>query len=315
MKVLFCGTPSFAVASLDKLLRSGHPVVGVMTQPDRPRGRCRTPRPPPVKEVALLHSLPVFQPQRPFDPAFLSDLRKQGADCAAVVAYGRLLPAEFLSLFRHGAINLHASLLPKYRGAAPIQRAILNGETETGVSVFHLDEQMDHGPVLLQARTPIRPDEDAVSLAARLSQSGAETLLEALDLLESGMAAPVPQDHLKATQAPALSKSDAVIRWELPAEGIRNQVRGLQPWPGAVTRAGDHLIKILSATAEPSKEGPVPGTLLSADPVQGLWVQTGKGRLRIDRLQLAGGNPMTAAEFLRGHLLPPGSVLRPPVSS
>ena len=323
MKILFLGTPAFAVPGLEKLFTSGHKVAGVVTQPDRPRGRCRTPQPPAVKELALSKSLPVFQPQRPSEPGFLAEIKKLNADCAAVVAYGRILPKEFLNLFRHGAINLHASLLPKYRGAAPIQWAIIRGETETGVTVFELDEELDHGPILLQAKIPILPDEDAAALAARMSRTGSMTLIEALDLLETGMKSAVPQDDSQATQAPLLTKEDGIIRWELPAAEIRNRIRGLQPWPGAATQAGNKSLKILAATVENTVPGTprentvpgtlcVPGTLVSADPAQGLWIQTGKGRLRIDRLQPSGGNPMSAAEFLRGHPLPPGAILRAP---
>ena len=339
MKLLFCGTPAFAVPSLEKLWKSGHTIVGVVTQPDRPRGRGapaprhflgskdgtasvssgRTPQPPPVKELALSKSLPVFQPDRPSDPAFIAEIKKLGAECAAVVAYGRLLPKEFLALFRHGAVNLHASLLPKYRGAAPIQWAVLRGETETGVTVFELDEQLDHGPILLQQSTPIKPEEDAVALAARLAEIGGMTLIETLDLLETGMKSSVPQDDTQATHAPLLTKEDGIIRWELPAVELRNRIRGLQPWPGADTVAGNKSLKILSATAAEEKpfmlslskhERSNPGLILSADPAQGLWVQTGKGRLRIDRLQPSGGNPMPAADFLRGHSLKTGDHLK-----
>jgi len=314
MKVLFLGTPAFAVPGLEKLLKSGHTVAGVVTQPDRPRGRCRTPQPSPVKELALSKSLPLFQPQRPSDPLFLAEIKKLEADCAAVVAYGRILPKEFLSIFRHGAVNLHASLLPKYRGAAPIQWALIRGEQETGVTVFELDEQLDHGPVILQQKTPIKPDEDAAALAARLSEIGATCLIEALDLIESGMTSPVPQDDAQATHAPLLTKEDGLIRWELPAAEIRNRIRGMQPWPGAATGTGNKALKILSATADPTpfenKSVPgtrsVPGTVVFSDPHQGLFVQTGRGVLRIDRLQPSGGNPMSAAEFLRGHPLPVG---------
>ena len=331
MKVLFLGTPDFAAPSLEKLLKSGHKVAGVVTQPDRPRGRCKEPQPPPIKELALSKSLPLFQPQRPSDPAFLSEVKKLGADCAAVVAYGRLLPKEFLTLFSHGAVNLHPSLLPKYRGAAPIQWALIRGEQETGVTVFELDDQMDHGPVILQQKTPIKPDEDAAALATRLAEIGGTALIEALDLIETGMTSPVPQDHAQASHAPMLTKEDGLIRWELPAEEIRNRIRGMQPWPGASTGAGEKTLKLFAAAADPTpfgpspdpfalspdpfglslskSEPPAPGTVLLADPHQGLFVQTGKGVLRIDRLQPSGGNPMSAAEFLRGHPLPPGSSL------
>lgn len=316
MKVLFLGTPAFAVPSLEKLLKSGHTIAGVVTQPDRPRGRCRTPQPPAVKELALSKSLPVFQPERPSDPALLAEIKKLGADCAAVVAYGRILPKEFLQLFHHGAVNLHPSLLPKYRGAAPIQWAIIQGEQETGVTVFELDEELDHGPILLQQKTPIKPDEDAAALAARLSEIGGMALIEALDLIDTGMTSPVPQEDAQATHAPLLTKEDGLIRWELPAAKIRNRIRGLQPWPGASTGAGDKTLKILVATAvehrvpgTPGVPGtPVfPGAVVLASPQEGLFVQTGQGVLRIERLQPSGGNPMSAAEFLRGHPLQAGT--------
>jgi methionyl-tRNA formyltransferase len=312
MKVLFLGTPVFAVPSLEKLLKSGHHVAGVVTQPDRPRGRGRTPQPSAVKELALSKSLPVFQPERPSDPVFLAEIKKLGADCAVVVAYGRILPKSFLQLFRHGAVNLHASLLPKYRGAAPIQWAIIRGEQETGVTIFELDEQLDHGPVISQQKTPIKPDEDAAGLAARLSKIGGMALIETLDLIDTGMSSPVPQDEAQATHAPLLTKEDGIIRWELPAAEIRNRIRGMQPWPGAATTAGDKSVKILAATTDSTPfENKVvsPGTILLADPHQGLFVQTGKGVLRIERLQPANRNPMSAAEFLRGHPLTPGSRL------
>ena len=229
-----------------------------------------------------------------------------------MVAYGRILPKEFLQLFRHGAINLHASLLPKYRGAAPIQWAILRGEQETGVTLFELDEQLDHGPVILQQKTPIKPDEDAAALAARLSESGGMALIEALDLIETGMTSPIPQEDAQATHAPMLTKEDSIIRWELPAAEIRNRIRGLQPWPGAATAAGEKSLKILAAAADSTPFAQAaPGTILLADPHQGLFVQTGKGVLRIERLQPSGGNPMSAADFLRGHPIQTGTRFGP----
>ena len=249
MRLLLAGTPAFAVASFKPLLNSHHSVDGVLTQRDRPRGRGRMSQPPPMKERALTHSLPVFQPEGLTEEPFLNSVKRLGPDCAVVVAYGRILPMQFLRIFPKGAINLHASLLPKYRGAAPIQWALIRGETETGVTVFQLDEELDHGPILLQARTAIQPDENALSLADRLAELGGNALVEAVDQLEAGTATLSPQDHSQATHSPRLAKADGVIPWNESCTQIHNRVRGVQPWPGATTRLQEQMIKIL-ATVE-----------------------------------------------------------------
>ena len=311
MHILFFGTPGFAVASLKALLKSSHQVVGVVTQPDRPKGRGNQPVPPPVKETALAAGIPVFQPTRLNDPAFLEKIRSLNPACAAVVAYGRILPKTLLDTFPKGAINLHASLLPKFRGAAPIQWSLISGETETGVTIFQLDEQLDHGPILLQAKQPIRPEEDAIALAESLSALGNKTLLKALDTIESGAAQFQPQVESLATLAPILTKKDGIIDWQQDCRVIHNRIRGVQPWPGALTWLDGKLLKILTATADPQRQdsNSAPGTIVLSDPQKGLWVQTGTGQIRIVHLQLEGGSPLAADTFLCGHPIPSGTRL------
>lgn len=323
MKVLFLGTPTFALPIFQRLLKSSHSVVAVVTQPDRPRGRGQKVEPSPVKEAARAAGLPVLEPKDPSAPDFLRAVGIAAPDCAIVVAYGRLLPRSFLELFPKGVYNLHASLLPKYRGAAPIPWALIRGEQETGVTLFRLDEQLDHGPILLRRQTPIPPEEDAVSLARRLADLGAEAIGEALDPLAAGPIALEPQDESGATLAPRLTKESGRIDWNETAQEIHNLVRGVQPWPGAFTSLGGKLLKILAARSEKDAQQPFvrssskherkpPGTVLSADPPTGLWVQTGKGTLQILRLQPEGGKPLAAADFLRGHLLRAGDRLTNP---
>ncbi len=311
MRLVFFGTPTFADVSLKALCRSRHSVVCVVTQPDRPKGRSRDPVPSPVKETALATNLPVLQPLDLKEGTFLKRLRSFQAELAVVVAYGRILPLELLEIFPRGAINLHASLLPKYRGAAPIQWALIQGETETGVTVFQLDDQLDHGPILLQATHPIRPEENAVTLNESLSRLGAETLLKGIDLLENGLGRPEPQNESFASAAPRLTKEEGRIDWKTDCRTIHHRIRGLQSWPGAATHLSGESVKLLAAHPDPARHDPAlkPGTVALADPAAGLWVQTGKGQLRIDRLQLPGGTPLDAASFLRGHRVSPGTIL------
>ena len=309
MKLLFVGTPSFAVPSLKRLAAGPHSIVGVMTQPDQPKGRGQVNRPSAIKELALAHRIPLFQPAALTEETFLNAVKNLAPDCAVVVAYGRILPKEFLQLFPKGTINLHASLLPKYRGAAPIQWALIRGETETGVTVFQLDEELDHGPILLQARTTIQPDENALSLSERLAELGANALAEGVDRLEAGTAVLSPQDHSSATHSPRLTKAAGIIQWKESCILIHNLVRGVQPWPGATTWVQEQLIKILASHPDPNRRhpsAPISGTIVEASPDHGLWVQTGQGQLRIDLLQPAGGKAMQAADFLRGHPLKAG---------
>ena len=318
MRVLFLGTPAFAVPTLHRLVQSKQTVAAVVTQPDRPRGRGQKVESPPAKEAARAAGLPILQPKDPSAPEFLRTVRMASPDCALVVAYGRLLSPSFLELFPKGVYNLHGSLLPKYRGAAPIQWALIRGEKETGVTVFHLDEQLDHGPALLRRTLSIAPEEDAVSLAHRLAELGADAVLEALDRIAAGTASLEPQQEALATLAPRLTKEAGRIDWSCSSEEIHNLVRGVQPWPGAFTTLEGKLLKILAVTTNPNQpfvlrqaqhERPSPGTVLSADPSAGLWVQTGSGLLRILRLQPEAGKPLDAADYLRGHPIPLGTRL------
>lgn len=311
MRIVFFGTPKFAVPALEHLLAGPHAVAAVVTQPDRPSGRARKTGPTPVKKRAMEAGLPVLQPEQPGDPAFLQILRKTGADCAVVVAYGRILPPALLQLFPRGTYNLHASLLPKYRGAAPIQWALIQGERETGVTLFRLDDELDHGPVLLQRPCAIEPEDTGATLARKLSQLGAGLVLEGLDLLERGGERLTAQEHSAATRAPRLTKQDGVIDWRKEAVTLHNLVRGVQPWPGAVTWLESKMLKVLAARPEPNCQEPSakPGTVISASPADGIRVQTGKGQLRIIELQPEGGTPLDTASFLRGHPIAPGARL------
>lgn len=267
--------------------------------------------PPPVKTAASGHRLRLLQPADPNDRRFLEQVRSLKPEAAVVVSYGQMLSRALLDLFPRGAFNLHASLLPKYRGAAPIPWALAQGEKETGVTIFQLDEQLDHGPILLQARQPIRAEDDGLTLSKTLSDLGSRTLLKAFDLLKAGRGTLIPQDHSKATSAPRLTKEDGQIRWEQSCLEIHNRVRAFQPWPGAFTHWEGKLLKLIHTHSDPDRLSEQPaGAVVAADPRQGLWVQTGRGQLRIDRCQLAAGKILSAADFLRGHPLPPGALLR-----
>jgi methionyl-tRNA formyltransferase len=233
MDLTFLGTPAFAVPTLQKVLEAGHKVLSVVTQPDRPKGRGQALAASPVKETALAHGLPVYQPERIRRPEAVAHLAALGAEAMVVVGYGQIIPQSIIDLPRHGILNVHASLLPKYRGAAPVQWAIVNGETETGVTIMRIDAGLDTGDMLARAATPVAPEETAVELGARLAILGADLLVETLTRIESLQ--PEKQDSAQATLAPILKKEDGLVDWTLPATAIHNRVRGLQPWPGAYT--------------------------------------------------------------------------------
>ncbi|RDV83452.1 methionyl-tRNA formyltransferase [Ammonifex thiophilus] len=308
MRLVFMGTPAFAIPSLEALTRAGHELVLVVTQPDRPKGRGGKLTPPPVKEWALRYGLPCLQPVRLKDPAFLAALREAEPEVIVVVAYGKILPPEVLNLPPRGCINLHASLLPKYRGAAPIQHALLSGEKETGVTTILMDEGMDTGDILLQESLVVGEEENFGSLHDRLAQLGAELLCRTLSLWKEGKIKPKPQDHSQATYAPPLRSEDEIIRWEEPAEKIKNLVRALDPAPGARTFWQGKVLKIWRARALTGPFGGVPGEVLALAP-EGIVVRAGEGALLVLELQLAGGKRLKASEFLRGHSLTPGTVL------
>lgn len=307
------GTPEFAVPSLRALIAREGDVVGVVTQPDRPKGRGEILTPSPVKEVAQTHEVPVYQPDRVKHPDFIKRVEGLRPDLIVVVAFGQILPAALLAIPRQGAINVHASLLPYYRGAAPIASAILRGESETGVTTMKMDEGMDTGPILLQRKTEILPDDTAGTLADRLSRIGAELLIETLDRLSEGSLKAIPQDSTRASNAPLLKKEDGRIDWSKSAVEIERQIRAMDPWPGAHTFYQGRLWRLWAAQAieeapEGRKEGEKAGGIVRADR-SGLEVSTGKGYIRISFLQPENRRRMSAAEFLAGHPVEVGTVL------
>jgi methionyl-tRNA formyltransferase len=302
------GTSQFAVPALKRLLASRHDVRAVVTQPDRPQGRGRRITCSPVKQVALAQYLRLLQPRRASAPQLLADLKSLEPQVIVVAAYGQLLPPALLAIPPWGCINVHASLLPKYRGAAPINWALIRGERMTGVSIMLIDETLDTGPILLQSALSIDPPDDAATLQERLAACGAETLLRALDGVESGSLTPIPQDHTQATYAPKLRKEDGVIAWQRSAIDLANLIRGVTPWPGAVTMHQRKLLRVWRATPIAMSEAGTPGRIATIDKL-GVWVETGDGYLVLIEVQPASGRRMDAAAYARGHGLHPGDVL------
>ena len=305
MRIVFMGTPDFAVSSLEALIKSDHSVVGVVTQPDRPKGRGRELAASPVKLVSQREHIPLLQPTKMKDPAFLDALRGWQPDLIAVAAFGRILPAVILQLPRSGCINVHGSLLPKYRGAGPIQWAIINGEDETGISTMFMDEGMDTGDILLQKSLPIRPDDTAGSLSARLAELGGRLLIDTLAQLQAGTLVRQSQDSRRASMAPLLKKEDGLIDWALSATEIERRLRGMTPWPGAYTFAGDDRWTIWWAVPVDSVVAAPPGMVTSVTK-QGIAVATGKGVLVITEIQPANSRRMAAAQYVAGHPITPG---------
>jgi len=308
MRVVFMGTPDFAVPSLKALVEDGHDVRAVVTQPDRPKGRGKKYTPPPVKEAAQALSLPVIQPVQIKDPDFIGLLRSYAPEVIVVVAYGRILPPAVLSLPEYGCINVHASLLPKYRGAAPIHRAVINGEKETGITTMFMDEGLDTGDMILKEKVPIHEEDTAGDVHDRLAEVGARLLIETLDMIRQGRAPRVPQKG-EASYAPMITGTDELIEWDKPARDIFNLIRGMNPWPGARTYLGNKMLKVWRAQILKDDEllarpGRVMGTVRD-----GILVGTGKGLLVITELQMQGAKRMSAADFLRGTPAPLGMIL------
>ena len=300
MRILFMGTPDFAVASLKRLVEDGHEICGVFTQPDKPKNRGHKLMFPPVKEYALSQNLDVYQPLKMRDGTALALVRQLQPELIVVAAYGRILPPEILEAAPLGAINVHSSILPKYRGAAPINWAILNGETVTGVTIMYMAEGLDTGDIILCRETEIGPEEDAQELTARLADLGGEALHEAVEQLASGTAHRVPQDHAAHTYAPLLSRELSPIRWERSAQQIHDQVRGLIPWPCAATELQGKPLKVFR-TRLGGETPAAPGTILSAGK-NGIEIACGDGRtLFITELQAEGGKRMSASAYLAGH--------------
>jgi methionyl-tRNA formyltransferase len=308
LRIIFMGTAELACASLRALLDSDQfRVLAAVTRPDRPQGRELKERPPPVKRMALEAGLPVLQPQSAREPGFATDLLAARPDIIVVAAYGQILPQSVLDLPRLGCINVHASLLPKYRGAAPIQWAILHGEPQTGVSIMKMTAGLDGGPVLNRRATAIGPDETAGDLHTRLAALGAQLLVETLPPYAAGTVAPQTQNEAEATYARKITKEDGRLDWTQPALAVRHRLRAMTPWPGGYTflpsPSGPRLLKIWRARME-DRQGPA-GHIVQADK-SGLVVACGTGAVAIEELQLAGGRKMTATEFLAGHPMQPG---------
>lgn len=307
MRILFMGTPDFAVASLEALLAAGHDICGVFTQPDKPVGRHQNQfQAPPVKELALMHHIPVFQPTKLRDGTALEQIRRLGPELIVVAAYGRILPQDILDEPPVGCINVHSSLLPRYRGAAPINWAILNGDGETGVTIMYMAAGLDSGDIISQVSTPIGENETAPELTARLAGLGGELLVETVAQLQAGTAPRRVQEEGEVTLAPMLGKELSPMDFTRPAQALHDQVRGLLPWPAAVTEVAGVRCKIFSTRVERG-EG-APGTVLEAGK-QGILVACGQGALRILELQPDGKKAMPAAAFLQGHPLSVGSSL------
>ncbi len=305
------GTPDFAVQSLEALLSSGDQVVGVVCQPDRPKGRGHQLVAPPVKVVAERAGIPVLQPLKIRTPDFLQSLSSWQPDVIAVAAYGRILHTPILQLPPMGCVNVHGSLLPKYRGAAPVQWAVINGETETGITTMLMDEGMDTGAMLLQAKLEILPEDTAGTLAPRLAALGGRLLIETLAQLKAGTLAPTKQDDQQATMAPLLKKEDGLIDWTLSAASLSNRVRGLSPWPGAYTFLGDERWNIWKATPQGIPATDTPGTIVTVNKLS-IVVATGDGLLEIREIQTANSKRMAVAQFLAGHRVTVGQQLGSP---
>jgi len=311
MRLVFMGTPDFAVASLEALLQSDDSVVGVVTQPDRPKGRGQVLAPSPVKLLAQRAKIPLLQPLKMKDPEFLQTLAGWKPDLIAVTAFGRILPPAILSLPPRGCINVHGSLLPKYRGAGPIQWAIINGERETGITTMLMDEGMDTGAMLLQEAIPIAADDTAGTLSPRLAELGGRLLVETIARVKAGTLVPQPQDSLRATLAPLLKKEDGVINWTLPATALANRVRGLSPWPGAYTAAGGDRWTIWRALALPGPTTRPPGVVVAVTN-EAIHVATGEGVLALLELQPANSRRMAVSQYLAGHTVVVGLQLGGP---
>ena len=304
MRVVFMGTPDFAAASLGALIEHSYDVVGVFTQPDKPRGRGMDVSFSPVKTLALEHGIPVYQPEKLRDGAALETLGALHPDLIAVVAYGRILPDDILAVPPLGCVNVHGSLLPKYRGSAPIQRAVLGGETHTGVTTMYLCSEMDAGDIIYTQETPIGEFETSGELFDRLKEMGAALLVKTLEDIKRGIAPRTPQDASQATYAPPLDKSLCPIDWTRTPREIVKHICGLLPWPVATAEIGGTVCKVFGAEYTDSSSDKNPGTIVSADD-RGVEFVCGDGKtLRVTELQAPGKKRMTAAAYLRGHPLP-----------
>lgn len=302
MKVIFMGTPDFSVGTLEALVEAGHEVVLAVTQPDKPKGRGKEMQFTPVKEAALRHDIPVFQPKKVRDPECMEELRKYHADIMVVIAFGQILPQEILDMTPYGCVNVHASLLPKYRGAAPIQWSIIDGEEVTGVTTMQMDAGLDTGDMLLKTEIKIEADETGGSLHDKLAEAGATLCVETLKALEEKTVTPQKQGETPTAYAKMLDKKLGNIDWTMDAVSIERLIRGLNPWPSAYTMWNGKVMKIWRGEVLEASGEQIPGTIVAVSK-DSFTVQTGKGQLRILELQLQGKKRMDAAAFLRGYKL------------
>ncbi|MFW6081821.1 MAG: methionyl-tRNA formyltransferase [Desulfosalsimonas sp.] len=309
LKAIFMGTPEFAVPALKALHKSGHRISLVVSQPDRPRGRGRRVTPPPVKQAAEELGYPVMQPDSVKTEEFYKTVSELRPDLFVVTAFGHILPRRLLEIPHMGAINLHASLLPKYRGPAPIQWAIINGETETGVTSMLMDKGLDTGEILLSKTAPIYPDDTAGTLHDRLAETAADVLTETLEGVRLGNLRPKPQNHALASYAPMLKKSDGRIDWTFTAEYLQRFIRGMSPWPGAYTYVNKRRLNIYRVEVRPGSPEHEPGTVIEAFDNE-LRVAAGKDAVSITEIQAESGRRMSVEEFLKGCPLAPGTVLK-----
>jgi methionyl-tRNA formyltransferase len=307
-RIVFMGTPHFAIPSLQLLIDRNEDVVGVITQPDRPVGRGQHLTQPPIKTLALIHGLPLFQPPKVRCNEFLVQLQDLAPDLVIVVAFGHILTRPILDLPPLGCINVHASLLPAYRGAAPINWALIKGEKETGATIMLLDEGMDTGDILLQEAISILPAATAESLHDSLAHLGARLLGKALELLKIGALQPIPQDHSKATYAPPLKKEDGCINWNTSAQEILQRIRGMTPWPGCFTYIKGKLLKIYHAEIKEKEILTSPGKILRVTE-HGVEVATGKGAISLKEIQMEGKKRMAVREFIKGYKIEEGTEL------
>lgn len=308
MKVIFMGTPDFSVGTLEALVAAGHEVVLVVTQPDKPKGRGKEMQFTPVKECALKYNIPVFQPRRVREADCIEELRRYHADIMVVVAFGQILPKEILEMTAYGCVNVHASLLPKYRGAAPIQWSIIDGEAVTGVTTMQMDEGLDTGDILLKTEIPIDAKETGGSLHDKLAEAGAKLCVETLQALQNKAVTPIPQGETTTAYAKMLNKQLGNIDWTQSAVAIERLIRGLTPWPSAYTNWNGKVMKIWDSEVVEGASGEKPGTIVQVEK-DAFYVQTGEGFLKVRMLQIPGKKKMDAGAFLRGYQVKTGELL------
>ena len=309
MKLIFMGTPDYAAQSLEAIIQAGHEVLLAVTQPDKPKGRSGELIPTPVKELALKHGIPVFQPERIKRPEAVAELRKYDAEVFVVAAFGQILSQEILDMPKHGCLNVHASLLPKYRGASPIQRVILEGEAKTGITIMQMDAGIDTGDILYQKEIPIEDDDDYETLSDKLSALGGQAIVEAMELLAQGKLTATPQDDAQSCYAPLISKEMGKLDFSKSAISIDRQIRSMTPWPSAFTKWKGKQLKVWKAVPEKgSEKAATPGEVTEVTK-DSFVVATGDGSLRILELQLEGKKRMNTHDFLLGVKIAPGDVL------